>query len=187
MKPVAWQTHTDDVENSLREILGGLLLPSEIAAALIVAARLHDLGKTRELFQRILGNPNPDEPWAKSGAKNGGIRSCYRHELGSLLDLAAHPEFQTLSDDVKDLVRHLIATHHGRARPHFPAEESFDPNYSVSQIHAALAQVPLRFARLQKRYGRWGLAYLESLLRAADCTASAHPSAYIEDLEEVQA
>ena len=32
--------------------------------------------------------------------------------------------------------------------------------------------VPGRFARLQQTYGRWGLAYLESLVRAADVLAS---------------
>jgi len=37
-------------------------------------------------------------------------------------------------------------------------------------------QVPQNFARLQRKYGRWGLAYLESLLRAADYDASAHPT-----------
>ncbi len=36
-------------------------------------------------------------------------------------------------------------------------------------------EVPRRFARLQRRFGRWGLAYLESLLRAADALASAEP------------
>ena len=185
--PVAWQVHTNDVEYRLTETLSGLTLPPELNHALTVAARLHDLGKTRELFQRVLGNPTPDEPWAKSGKNSNGIRSRYRHELGSLLDLESHKEFKTLPDETKDLVRHLIATHHGRARPHFPSEESFDPHYTDAQVHAALAQVPLRFARLQKRYGRWGLAYLESLLRAADCAASAHPSEYIKELDEVRA
>ena len=43
------------------------------------------------------------------------------------------------------------------------------------------AEVPQRFARLQRKYGRWGLAYLESLLRAADWAASANPSEFVED------
>jgi len=33
-------------------------------------------------------------------------------------------------------------------------------------------EVPVRFARLERKYGRWGLAYLESLVRAADAIAS---------------
>ena len=41
------------------------------------------------------------------------------------------------------------------------------------------AEVPRRFARLQRKYGRWGLAYLESLLRAADWAASAEPSEFV--------
>lgn len=43
------------------------------------------------------------------------------------------------------------------------------------------AAVPRRFSRLQSRYDRWGLAYLESLLRAADYAASSNPSAFVED------
>jgi CRISPR-associated endonuclease/helicase Cas3 len=34
-------------------------------------------------------------------------------------------------------------------------------------------ETPRRFARLQRKYGRWGLAYLESLVRAADYAVSA--------------
>jgi CRISPR-associated endonuclease/helicase Cas3 len=33
-------------------------------------------------------------------------------------------------------------------------------------------EVALRFARLQKRWGPWGLAWWEALLRAADVQAS---------------
>jgi CRISPR-associated endonuclease/helicase Cas3 len=69
-------------------------------------------------------------------------------------------------------VLHLIAAHHGRARPHFPAEEVFDPERSQEVVAAMVRETPRRFARLQRRYGRWGLAWLESLLRAADIMAS---------------
>jgi CRISPR-associated endonuclease/helicase Cas3 len=71
-----------------------------------------------------------------------------------------------------DLVLHLIAAHHGRARPHFPATEAFDPEHPESNAREVASAVPVRFVRLQKRYGRWGLAYLESLVRAADALAS---------------
>jgi CRISPR-associated endonuclease/helicase Cas3 len=59
-------------------------------------------------------------------------------------------------------------------------DEAFDPERK-SQAAAALAiETARRFARLQRKYGRWGLAYLESLVRAADYAASARPSAFVE-------
>jgi CRISPR-associated endonuclease/helicase Cas3 len=70
------------------------------------------------------------------------------------------------------LILHLIAAHHGRGRPHFPADEAFDPKYPDERCAEIARQVPRRFALLQRRFGRWGLAYLESLLRAADYLAS---------------
>jgi CRISPR-associated endonuclease/helicase Cas3 len=48
-------------------------------------------------------------------------------------------------------------------------------------VTAIAAEVPRRFARLQRRFGRWGLAFVESLLRAADYAASARPSRTLED------
>ncbi len=67
---------------------------------------------------------------------------------------------------------HLIAAHHGRARPHFPAEETIDSESVYAVAPAVARTMPRRFAQLQRRYGRWGLAYLESLVRAADILAS---------------
>ena len=96
----------------------------------------------------------------------------FRHEFGSLLDVVNLSEFRELKTEVQDLVLHLIATHHGRARPHFPSEEAYDYNYSEDAAAEITREVPRRFARLQRKYGRWGLAYLESLVRAADALAS---------------
>jgi CRISPR-associated endonuclease/helicase Cas3 len=70
------------------------------------------------------------------------------------------------------LVLHLIAAHHGRGRPHFEADEVFDPNHRNEDCLAVAQEVPRRFAKLQRMYGWWGLAYLESLVRAADILAS---------------
>ena len=79
--------------------------------------------------------------------------------------------------EMQELVLHLVAAHHGYARPHFPHECAGDsPNHSTMAAAEMARQVPRRFARLQRRYGRWGLAYLEALLRAADYEASARPT-----------
>jgi CRISPR-associated endonuclease/helicase Cas3 len=98
-----------------------------------------------------------------------------------LLDATQNAEFQKLPEDMKDVVLHLIAAHHGRGRPHFSAEEAFDREGQGADVQAMALEVPRRFARLQQRYGRWGLAWLESLLRAADYAASAAPSATVKE------
>lgn len=182
IKPVALDVHTCDVTGNAKRIVERLGLPGDIANAIVVAARFHDLGKRRLRFQRVLGNPSTDILLAKSG-RNGQasrIRDDYRHEFGSLLDAEMEPEFAKLTDEMKDVVRHLIASHHGRARPHFPGHEAFDPEPNGRDVEAVSAEVPRRFGRLQRKYGRWGLAYLESLLRASDYAASANPSAFVE-------
>jgi CRISPR-associated endonuclease/helicase Cas3 len=180
------QPHLDEVKSAARQMVGRLSLPADIANAVVLAAWFHDLGKHRERWQRSLGNIRyPIEVYAKSGRLPDGtvLRSrefCkdYRHEFGSLLDILDekhqnHAEFMTLSHDMRDLVLHLVAAHHGRARPHFPADEADDPERNGQAIAALAIEIPRRFACLQRKYGRWGLAYLESLVRAADYAVSA--------------
>jgi CRISPR-associated endonuclease/helicase Cas3 len=144
------------------------------AAAVTLAARWHDIGKARKVWQRSIGNIRyPDLVLAKS---SGSLRpltlSGYRHEFGSLADVRANTEFLALAPDVQELLAHLIAGHHGRARPYFTADESFDPERAESATQCITEATPGRFARLQRTYGRWGLAYLESLVRASDALAS---------------
>ncbi len=181
-KPVLLDVHVSDVEQRMNAILSGLSLGNSINNCLKIAARYHDHGKRRRNFQTMLGNRNaPDVWWAKSGRKAGPrLDEKYRHEFGSLHELPSAGELG-LTDDERKLVLHLIAAHHGRARPHFPADEVFDPD-ATSERDAVLASiVPQRFGRLQRKFGRWGLAYLESLLRAADWSASANPSQEVQD------
>jgi CRISPR-associated endonuclease/helicase Cas3 len=180
-KPVLWQVHTDDVTSHATGFVARLPLPEDLKKAIIIAARFHDLGKRRALFQRMLGNVNPHTLFAKSGKKSTRIPETYRHEFGSLLDVRNEPDFQALSDELRELVLHLIAVHHGRGRPHFSPDEAFDPEPKGADVNTIAVEVPQRFARLQRKYGRWGLAYLESLLRAADYAASAKPSKFVGD------
>lgn len=181
-KPVLLDVHVADVERRVAEIVRGLGLQSRLANCLIVAARYHDQGKRRSIFQTMLGNRQaPAVWWAKSGPRTGlPLAEHYRHEFGSLQDLPSAGELG-LTESERELVLHLIAAHHGRARPHFPAEEVFDPNSGAAADAVVAAGVPQRFGRLQRQFGRWGLAYLESLLRAADWSASANPSSELEE------
>ncbi|HEY1066037.1 MAG TPA: type I-U CRISPR-associated helicase/endonuclease Cas3, partial [Pirellulales bacterium] len=176
-RPITWDHHTSDVEAHAKRLAAQLGLPSELGEAIELAARYHDLGKKRRLWQRSIGNLQPEPLLAKAGKgmKPSELNS-YRHDFGSLLDLQKEAEFQRRAPEVQELILHLVAVHHGRARPHFSADEAFDPEYAQAEANRISVETPLRFARLQRRYGRWGLAYLESLLRAADAAASAHPS-----------
>lgn len=178
--------HLEEVKGCASQIVGRLGLPNDLANAVIYAAWFHDLGKNRERWQRSLGNDRyPNEVYAKSGRlpdgtelRSRGFLKDYRHEFGSVLDVldekhAYHAEFMKLSDDMRELVLHLIAAHHGRARPHFPVDEASDPERNGQDAALLVSETPRRFARLQRKYGRWGLAYLESLVRAADYAVSA--------------
>jgi CRISPR-associated endonuclease/helicase Cas3 len=167
--------HSRDVEAHARAIVEKLALPAPLAHCVILAARFHDCGKRRLYWQRGIGNTKADVWLAKAGPEltPRPLSEPYRHEFGSLLDAERDDDFRKLAPDEQDLVLHLIAAHHGRARPHFPTDESFDPDAAHDDAQRIAAEVPRRFARLQRCFGRWGLAYLESLVRAADYAASA--------------
>jgi CRISPR-associated endonuclease/helicase Cas3 len=188
-EPIRWDHHTSDVFRNAARIADALLKDHpDLHTALVTAAKFHDLGKKRVVWQKSIGNPNPTDWHAKSGRgwKTWEITD-YRHEFGSLLDILDQrgecwKEFERLLPEQQDLVLHLICAHHGRGRPHFPAPEAFDPTHPEEAARRVAAEVPRRFAHLQRRYGRWGLAYLESLLRAADAEASANPSPLPEEV-----
>ncbi|CAL8969196.1 hypothetical protein RHODGE_RHODGE_00136 [Rhodoplanes serenus] len=175
------QTLTDHRAAIVAEVqrIGALLglSPSSIDV-LVHAALRHDDGKACVRWQRYAGQrsfrPGRDEPLAKFTGR-GDWRllqiedHVYRHEFGSLLAAERDPVLGTLSQEARDLVLHLIASHHGNARPVIAAVVDEAPP-SVSADHAR--DVALRFARMQRRWGPWGLAWWEALLRGADHRAS---------------
>lgn len=177
--------HLEGVAEHAERIACALKLPDALRAALVLAARWHDRGKDRPVWQRYARNKDDGEVLAKSeryghGRELGG----YRHEFGSLLEASDDP--QIVSHPERDLVLHLIAAHHGWARPHFEGrafdnEGPIDPasgqrrRPTTRQNEHAAVEAVQRFGRLQQRFGRWGLAWLESLLRCADALASRAP------------
>jgi CRISPR-associated endonuclease/helicase Cas3 len=137
---------------------------------LIAAAQAHDAGKARDLWQRAMGAPRDGKIYAKT--VGGGIPALlngYRHEFGSLRDTQTANCLRDLPEEARELGLHLIASHHGFARPVIAA---IDPEAPPSTCAELAQEAALRFAELQAQWGSWGLAWWEALLRAADWAAS---------------
>ena len=166
--PQSLRGHAAQVAEHALVLAQCLELPADEAEALVTAARLHDDGKAAERWQNAMNAPRDDgRPYAKTrGGGNPRLLEGYRHEFGSLLKA----EGLELPNGTRDLVLHLIAAHHGYARPTLSPKGCEEGPPSVLESRAGDAA--LRFARLQKRYGPWGLAWREALLRAADQSAS---------------
>lgn len=159
--------HTEAVVDLVRGIASRLDLPQSEQDALAFAARLHDEGKSASRWQRAMNAPDDGRVYAKTGG-GGNWRALegYRHEFGSLLEA----ETRELPAEARDLILHLIASHHGRARPVIPPDGCDGGPPSLLEVKAGDAA--LRFAKLQRHYGPWRLAWLEAILRAADQSAS---------------
>ncbi|WP_136193444.1 type I-G CRISPR-associated helicase/endonuclease Cas3g [Actinomyces procaprae] len=202
---VTLAAHLAAVGERAEQIATNLGLPEELRRVVVDAARWHDLGKAEPRFQAMLFDGSrvaaelAREPLAKSGMPPGdrgrrrralrlsGLPRGARHEAWSEAIVTAHLEAlaEPYPGDA-ELLRHLVASHHGRGRPFLPPVD--DRGHGV--LHVAFAEVnaevPLpvklhltdadRFSRLNDRYGRWGLALLEAVVRCADMTISSEGS-----------
>jgi CRISPR-associated endonuclease/helicase Cas3 len=201
--------HTQAVLDRLESTLAVLPL-TPWREALISAAAAHDWGKIDPRFQALLRGTTPFAAMASAAilAKSGSIPTSsaarraareraelpigFRHEMLSVqmavndLGATAFPAAPML----RALALHLIAAHHGYARPFAPVVSGeFLPDVSLPMNgetiavtgawrvehppHALDSGVTERFWRMHRRHGWWGVAFLESVLRLADQAASA--------------
>ena len=196
---VTLDDHLKGVAGWARDFAARCGLPAAVARDVELAGRWHDAGKVDPRFQRWLHGGSAyragvaTEPLAKSAMVAGDRaarrrafeRSGYprggRHELASVALLEAGASLLGEAVD-RDLVLHLVASHHGWCRPFAPVVEDGDPvqldlatgsgtTVSVSSAHTLAALdsgIAERFWRLVEQYGWFGLAWLEAVLRLAD-------------------
>jgi len=198
-EPASLGSHQRAVARRAQEFASNLGLDPRLTASIRMAAELHDEGKKDPRFQAMLRGRTPSTlgatlpPLAKSGMdpadraafrrvqRLAGYPYGMRHEALSAQIASLRADGCGHGVDV-DLVVHLVAAHHGRSRPLLPAVTDPDPHLvpvtisdSTRQLSTAATvdwDAPRRFAELNRRYGRWGLALLETILRLADIWCS---------------
>ena len=194
--PVRLRTHLPGVEDFARRHAVGCGLPEPLVTAIARAGLLHDLGKADPRFQSLLrGGVRwfSGEPLAKSAdmpetnmarrqaRKVSGYPEGGRHELLSVRMAETAPALLPEDPDLRDLVLHLVASHHGHCRPFAPVVVDEEPTIAKFELQGHQmcwrgatylerldSGVADRYWRLTRRYGWWGLAWLEALLRLAD-------------------
>jgi CRISPR-associated endonuclease/helicase Cas3 len=181
-RPQLLDDHQSWAELRARALAQRLGLAGRYLEMLAIAARIHDEGKRAQQWQVAFRAP-ANGPYAKTrGPINYTLLDGYRHELGSLLLAESDDRLSHLPDDLRDLALHLIAAHHGFARPVIGITGC--DNAPPSALERPAGDVALRFARLQRRWGPWGLAWWEALLRAVDQQASRDNDAQDIDIAE---
>lgn len=184
--PVLLDDHGPAVGERASRIVQRLGIVTPYADAVVTAAEMHDTGKDDERFQRYLGRHGHEPALAKSagrtpqqirrGKRSVGLPVGWRHEHRSVLHAA------TMLDDEgdgRDLVLRLVGTSHGYGRSSVPqtgedllcsgdpdewvplAEELFDRGGWAETVGST-----------DRSLGVWACAFLEAVVRAADCQVS---------------
>jgi CRISPR-associated endonuclease/helicase Cas3 len=201
---ISLHEHCRGVGEWAREFASRCGLPEELIRDLKLAGELHDFGKADSRMQMWLYGGNElraaannykliakskemaanDKKAMEKARKDAGYPKGTRHEFVSvaLMDSASRA-FDGVND--YELVRHLVGTHHGYARPFAPVVPDEGVEVSIEDHGGRMLTANSRhglerldsgwveqFWRLVSRYGPWGLAYLEALLRLADYARS---------------
>jgi CRISPR-associated endonuclease/helicase Cas3 len=200
--PLGLRTHLSDVRSQTEVFARNVGLSEKLVSDLALAAWFHDVGKADRRFQQILVGGSELrlamqlEPLAKSAGEpldsaarrrareRSGYPESYRHELLSVAMLEQTAGALASAHD-PELVLHLVGSHHGWCRPFAPAVDAgpsipvefeldgmalrADTAHELAKLDSGIAD---RFFDLVDRYGWWGLAWLEAIMRLADHRAS---------------
>ena len=179
--------HIEGVTRMTRRFLKGCGINGGVSQVVIAAAERHDWGKLDLRFQFLLSPKQTGRPLAKGEGDYREYRSrkaeaAYpdgaRHEFVSVALAENCGEWDAGVDG--ELALYLIGTHHGYGRPFPPAWN--DSGYEiegqwngrtlrardvhrVGRLGSGWAE---RYTAMTRRFGWWGLAYLEAILRRAD-------------------
>ncbi len=189
--------HGAEVGKLAQQIAQRIGLRPDLADVVERAGALHDIGKADERFQRWL-DPDLESPQqgrllAKSNTPRhllaatraaAGWPQGGRHEdLSARLVRSWLEQTRWGQAEHQDLLLHLVISHHGNGRPLVaPVRDgtarkvSYEVGGDPVEADADLAIIdwdqPRRFRRLNERYGPWGLALLEAIVRLADHAVS---------------
>ncbi|MCY3981581.1 MAG: type I-U CRISPR-associated helicase/endonuclease Cas3 [Roseovarius sp.] len=179
---------------SIAECIG---IADDLRATIAMAGRFHDIGKSDLRFQRWLDPEGAAvSPVAKSNAsrrhlwetlrRDSGWPRGGRHEALSARLLRARLEAgrdMSGSDELGELLIHLVISHHGKGRPLVAPVRDETGRTLISELEGITVEAPAsledvdwdqpgRFRHLSHRFGPWGLALLEAIVIGADHAVS---------------
>ena len=182
-RAVSLESHLNGVAARTRAVATRLGLPPPMTADLALAARLHDLGKLDNRFQQLCGRTPDTGPLGKSdqdwvARRRREAVSNYpkgeRHEALSV-ELMIRYGLHEMANDA-ELVEHLVASHHGWARPFIRTAQGtarvhdrlFNVDFATELAHEEAERAPTRFRSVQQRFGWLGLSWLEAIVQLCD-------------------
>lgn len=197
--PSSLKGHSDYTHEKASQIAKAIGIIRPLTDIVCRAARLHDIGKADPRFQRWL-DPEwtidnglflaksrvPRSAWARHRATAGWPLGGRHEELSRRLieEWLANGEHDMNEHDGR-LLQQLVVSHHGQGRPLVvPVQDTSGGSYLDYEIQQGTTvmvssdlsytdwEQPARFAYLNQRFGPWGLALLETIVRQADHVAS---------------